>query len=70
MTRKTTILCLLLTLLYASGLMADETGYPGRSEYPDVLIYEKSELFAHRNDVVLVDTRSVAEFETIRINIV
>ena len=67
MKRTTTILCLLLALLYSSGLMADETGFPGRSEYPDVLIYEKSELFEQLNQVVLVDTRSVAEFETLRI---
>ena len=67
MKRTTSIYCLLLALLYSSGLMADEAGFPGRSDYPDVLIYEKSELFKNLSQVVLVDTRSAAEFETLRI---
>ena len=67
MKRTSTILGLLLALLYSSSVMADEAGFPGRSDYPDVLIYEKSELFKNLRKVVLVDTRSVEEFETLRI---
>ena len=65
--KRTTILWLLLALFYTSGVMADDTGFPGRNTYPDVLIYERTELFENLTDVVLVDTRSEAEFETLRI---
>lgn len=67
MKRTSTILWLLLALLYSSAVLAEDAGYPGRSDYPDVLIYEKSELFQNLSQVVLVDTRSAAEFETLRI---
>lgn len=67
MKRTLTILWLLFALHYSAGLMAGDAGFPGRSVYPDVLIYEKSELFKNLSKVVLVDTRSAAEFETFRI---
>ena len=44
-----------------------DDGYPGRNEFPDVLIYENSRLFNDLKDVVLVDTRSQQEYETLRI---
>lgn len=67
MKKTSKILWLLLALLYSSAIMAEDAGYPGRNAYPDVLIYEKSELFQNLSQVVLVDTRSAAEFETLRI---
>ena len=67
MKRISSIFWLLLALLYSSGVIADDAGFPARDDYPDVLIYEKSELFTNLDKVVLVDTRSVAEFETLRI---
>lgn len=67
MKRISSIYCLLFALLYASGVIADDAGFPGRESYPDVLIYEKSELFTNLGNVILVDARSEAEFETLRI---
>jgi len=56
-----------MPFLFSTGALAVDDKYPGRSEYPDVLIYEKSELFNNFSDVVLVDTRSKYEYETLRI---
>ena len=67
MKRKTSILWLLMPLLFSSGVFALDEGFPGRGEFPDVLIYGKSQLFNDFSDVVLVDTRSKYEFETLRI---
>jgi rhodanese-related sulfurtransferase len=67
MKRKILILGLLMPFLFSSVVYAVDEGFPGRSEYPDVLVYEKSQLFDDFKDVVLVDTRSAAEFETLRI---
>ena len=67
MKRKTSLLWLLMPFLFSSGVFAVEDGFPGRGEYPDVLVYEKSQLFNDFSDVVLVDTRSKYEYETLRI---
>ena len=67
MKRKLTILWWLIPFLFSTGVFAVDDGFPGRSEYPDVLVYEKSELFNDFSDVVLVDTRSKYEYETLRI---
>jgi rhodanese-related sulfurtransferase len=67
MKRKTKFLWLLMPFLFSTGVFAGEDGFPGRGEFPDVLVYEKSQLFNNFNDVVLVDTRSKYEYETLRI---
>lgn len=46
---------------------AEESGFPGRAKYPDVPVIEKAELLSKLSDVVIVDTRSSLEFETLRI---
>ena len=56
-----------MPFLFSSVVYAVDEGFPGRSEYPDVLVYEKSQLFDDFSDVVLVDTRSNYEYETLRI---
>ena len=67
MKRTMTILSLLMPFLLSSGVYATEEGFSGRSQYPEVAIYEKSQLFDDFNHVVLVDTRSNFEFQTLRI---
>jgi len=67
MKAKTSILWLLLPLLFSSGVFAEEQRFPGRSDYPDVLVYEKSQLFNDFSKVVLVDIRSQEQYETLRI---
>ncbi len=67
MKRKISILWLLMPFLFSSGVFAVDDGFPGRGEFPDVLVYEKSQLFNDISDVVLVDTRSKYEYETLRI---
>ena len=56
-----------MPFLFSSGVFAVDDEFPGRDEFPDVLVYEKSELFTAFSDVVLVDTRTKYEFETLRI---
>ena len=66
MKRTITSLIILLGFVYCSASMAAQD-YPGRSDYPDVLVYEKAELFKALHKVILVDTRSPQEYETFRI---
>ena len=67
MKRNLTILWSLIPLLFSTGVFAADDEFPGRDEYPDVLVYEKSQLYSDFSGVVLVDTRSQYEFETLRI---
>ena len=67
MNRKLTILWSLIPFLFSTGVFAVDDEFPGRNEFPDVLVYEKFELFNSLRDVVLVDTRSKYEYETLRI---
>jgi rhodanese-related sulfurtransferase len=63
------VVCLLLSLLtfpvFAGGVIQE---FPGRSEYPDVRVIDMEELNNRLTEVVLVDTRSHYEFETLRMN--
>lgn len=56
-----------MPFFFSSGVTAAEEGFPGRSEYPELAVYEKARLFEDFNHVVLVDTRSNYEFQTLRI---
>lgn len=49
-----------------TNVLANE-GFPGREKYPKVPYIELEELYEKRNDVIIVDTRSSYEFETLRI---
>lgn len=57
----------LLGLLAMTSVQANKSGFPGRAEFPDVPIYEKADLMKNFQQVVIVDTRSSLEFDTLRI---
>jgi rhodanese-related sulfurtransferase len=57
---------LALLLLAPVGVLAKE-GFPGREKYPEVPFYELQDLRKTRQDVVIVDTRSSLEYNTLRI---
>ena len=46
---------------------ASSNEFPGRAEYPDIPVYEISELKTKIYEVVVVDTRSKYEYDTLRI---
>ena len=57
----------ILLSVFSSTAMAADAGFPGRAEYPEIPLYSKSDLLKDFNKVVVVDTRSSLEFETLRI---
>lgn len=58
----------LVLLSWLPGLaQAADDGFPGRAKYPEVPVYEKSQLMQRLAQVVLVDARSSFEFNTLRI---
>lgn len=61
------ILGLAIQVFTASLTMAKEVGFPGRAEFPEVPVMQMKDLQAQFNDVVIVDTRSSYEYETLRI---
>ncbi|WP_455222735.1 rhodanese-like domain-containing protein [Kaarinaea lacus] len=46
---------------------ASNNGFPGREEFPDIPVFEISELKSKIDQVVIVDTRSKYEYDTLRI---
>lgn len=62
------VFALLLMSFGLSGLATASNGeFPGRKEFPKIPVYEISQLHSALNDVVIVDTRSHYEFDTLRI---
>ena len=61
------ILGLAIQLFVATLAMADNSGFPGRAEFPEVPVMKMQDLRARFSDVVIVDTRSNYEYETLRI---
>ena len=61
-------LAILFVWLSQPILAAESEGFPGRAEFPDVPVITMDELNSRLTDVVLVDTRSTYEYETLRIN--
>lgn len=57
----------ILLLISANNFVYAGDGFPGRAKYKDVPYIELHELFAKKNDVVIVDVRSQYEFDTLRI---
>ena len=53
--------------LFSSATLFAKDDFPGRAEYPEIPLYNKSDLLKDLNRVVIVDTRSALEFETLRI---
>jgi len=58
----------LISLLFSSWVHANSDEFPGRKEFPEVKVYTKSHLKSNFDDVLIIDTRSNYEFETIHIN--
>ena len=56
----------LISLFSSVSVFASE-GFPGRAEFPEIALYEKSDLLKDLNKVVIVDARSSLEFDTLRI---
>jgi len=54
-------------MLISSAAALANSDFPGRAEFPGIQTIEKNELLNRFNDVVIVDTRSKYEFETLRI---
>jgi len=59
-----TILCFNLVTASAN---ASNNAFPGRAEYPDIPVYELADLINKIDQVVVVDTRSKYEYDTLRI---
>jgi rhodanese-related sulfurtransferase len=57
----------MLLLIVFSNLLAAEEEFPGRAKFPDVPFITLSDLFAQKDEVVIVDVRSQYEFQTLRI---
>ena len=64
--RKITSIIALASLLLVSTAFADDE-FPGRIKYKKIPYIELEDLYNKINDVVVVDTRSRLEFETLRI---
>ena len=58
---------LLAGLFLGSTVQADNSGFPGRQEFKDIPVMELNELIDQYKDVVIVDTRSHYEYDTLRI---
>ncbi len=57
----------LLISIFSSTTAIANGEFPGRAEYPEIPLYQKSDLLKDLNNVVVVDARSSLEFETIRV---
>ena len=53
--------------LHAKTKDTKDSPFPGRDKYPELPFMELEDLYKKRNDVVIVDARSILEFETLRI---
>jgi len=51
----------------SSSAFGEPEGFPGREKYPDIPYIELNDLYAQRDNVIIVDARSKLEFETLRI---
>lgn len=56
-----------VSLAYGADKANKKTEFPGRDKYKDVKVIELEDLFAQRNDVIIVDARSSYEYETLRV---
>jgi len=55
-----------LSCVQAAEKAKPEDEYPGRNVFPEVEIYEVTELYQQKDQVVIVDVRSKYEYETLR----
>lgn len=67
MKRFTLFITALLSILAVPTLAMADSGFPGRTKFPDVKVIEKTQLIKKLQQVVVVDARSPFEFKTLRI---
>ena len=60
-------LAIVFTSFLSMSAMAQDAGFPGRAKYPEVPIFSKTELKQQMSQLVVVDTRSSLEYDTLRI---
>ena len=60
-------LSILFSLFASSSVVAADKGFPGRAEFPEISLYHKADLLKDLDKVVVVDSRSALEFETLRV---
>ena len=58
---------LLISLFSVNSAFAADKEFPGRAEFPEIPLYQKTDLLRDLNKVVVVDARSALEFKTIRV---
>ncbi len=63
--KNITAYIILLSLLTAQTVMAEQ--FPGRSEFPDQEIIEIEDLYKNRENLIIIDTRTDYEYNTIHI---
>ena len=63
-----TFLFSILCIFASASVQASTDTFPGRSEFPDVRIFSMKDLSMQLNKVLIIDTRSSYEYETIHIN--
>ena len=56
-----------LWLTISTAVVSANSEFPGRQEFPKIPVYEIAELNDRFNDVMIVDTRSHYEYDTLRI---
>ena len=57
---------ILISLFFSLSAFAND-GFPGRAEFPEIPLYQKADLIRDFDKVMIVDTRSALEYETLRI---
>jgi len=65
---RLSVLMALVAFIFSSWAHANTDEFPGRKEFPEVKIYTNNHLKSNFDDVLIIDTRSNYEFETIHIN--
>jgi len=48
-------------------VQAGDNGFPGRDKFPEINVIEKQDLVRRLNSVIVVDTRSAYEYNTLRV---
>jgi rhodanese-related sulfurtransferase len=61
------VLFTLIFAVFTTTVCAKPGTFPGRVKYPDLPYMELSDLYSKLNDVVVVDARSILEFDTLHI---
>jgi len=61
------IASVLILLIFTGAAYAADQGFPGREKFPDIAVIEKQDLLERLSNVIIVDTRSKYEFNTLRI---